>query len=77
MCMTGLGKITNYVQECIDAFSWEIESIGVLLKADRYQKDYKILATADHTLYSPYILINLKAPPKSFEIKDNINENRN
>lgn len=69
--------ITAYVQDCVGAYSWESESIGVLMKTEQNSGFYKIFATSDNSLYSPYILINLDAPPVSFEIKNNINENMN
>ncbi len=70
-------QITNYVRDCVGAFSWESESIGVVLKPEENSEDYQILATSDNSLYSPYILINLKKLPENFEKKENINENMN
>ncbi|MDD2362381.1 MAG: hypothetical protein PHH84_05420 [Oscillospiraceae bacterium] len=73
----GSYKINTYVQDCVGAFSWETESIGVLMKAEENSEGHQIFATSDHSLYSPYILINLTTLPTSFEKKDNINENMN
>ncbi len=70
-------QINSYVKDCIEFYSWETETIGVLMKSESPGNSYEILATSDNSLYSPYILIKLKKLPDSFEKKENINNNMN
>lgn len=70
-------QINSYVKDCIEFYSWETETIGVLIKSESPGNSYEILATSDNSLYSPYILIKLKKLPDSFEKKENINNNMN
>jgi len=66
-------KANLFISECFCDLNWQKESIGFLIKTD--QKDtFNILATADNSLYTPYIKINLDMLPMYFDPRQNVNE---
>lgn len=58
--------ITEFVRECVEFYSWETDLMGLLLKAEE-DEGFRIFASSDHALYSPYVVVRLKTLPESME----------
>ena len=58
--------ITEFVRDCVEFYSWETELMGLLLKAEE-DEGFRIFASSDHALYSPYVVVRLKTRPESLE----------
>lgn len=63
----------DYIKECFADPTWQKESVGFLVRGEEVGK-YGIIATSDHSLYAPYLRIDLNQLPTYFEAKDNINQ---
>ena len=66
-------SMNEYVKACFDDPNWEKESVGFLMKVEK-QNAYRIIATSDNSLYSPFLKIELTKLPAYFELKENINQ---
>lgn len=58
--------IMEFVRDCVEFYSWETELMGLLLKAEE-DEGFRIFASSDHALYSPYVVVRLKTRPESLE----------
>ncbi len=65
-------EITDFVKKSLDDESWMEESHGLLLKGKNADA-YTIFATSDHSLYAPYLRLDLTDLPADFVPQDNIN----
>lgn len=64
--------LTNFAKQCFSENSQYTESKGIILKCDA--DAYHVLATADHSLYPPFIKIDLRTEPKGFVELQDIND---
>ena len=65
--------ITDFIRECLKDPLWETESKGFALSCENGSGSL-LIATSDHTLYSPYLELKLRKLPVYFEGKANIND---
>ncbi len=65
--------ITEFTRQCVADMDWVTEVNGLLLKAKTGQSGYRLFASSDNSLYTPYIEIHLTSAPEFFKGHDNIN----
>lgn len=65
--------ITKYTWECFTDTTCSTESYGLLLEGTENKNSYRIFASSDNSLYSPYVEITLKSLPIEIICIEDIN----
>lgn len=65
--------LTNFVKLCLNDETSSSESEGVVMKTNIKERGFKIFATSDNALYSPYLVVRFNKVPEYFSGGTSIN----